>query len=99
MGGETRPEIQSIIFEPDYPAGDYERQDFNVCTEVTHATYMLHMNAFSDPMSEDELANARHAHARMGYNFQVTQVAVAESSDAGLVDVYVTVAQTGVAPF
>lgn len=35
----------------------------------------------------------------MGYNFLVTRVAVAESVDAGFVDIDVTVRQIGVAPF
>lgn len=40
MGGETRPEIQDIVFKPDYPAGAYQRQDFMLCVNTTHASYM-----------------------------------------------------------
>lgn len=40
MGGETRPELQPTIFEPDYPKGTYQHQDFNLCVNVTHTTYM-----------------------------------------------------------
>jgi hypothetical protein len=40
MSGETRPEIQSIVFEPDYPAGTYERQDFMLCVNTTHTSFM-----------------------------------------------------------
>jgi hypothetical protein len=40
MGGETRPELQSMVFEPWYPNGTYEKQDFLRCVYTTHATYM-----------------------------------------------------------
>ena len=40
MSGETRPEIQSIVFEPDYPSRTYERQDFMECINTTHTSFM-----------------------------------------------------------
>lgn len=40
MSGETRPEIQGVVFEPDYPAGTYERQDFMECINTTHTSFM-----------------------------------------------------------
>jgi hypothetical protein len=99
MGGETRPAIQATVFSPDYPAGTEYHQDFMECVNTTHATYMVNFAAFADSgYSGTTLDNARHAHARMGYNFQVTNVAVASKS-RGSVTVDVTVRQTGVAPF
>jgi len=50
MGGEVRPEIQPIIFEPDYPAGTFERQDFILCVETTHASY-IHFVSILDPVA------------------------------------------------
>ena len=49
----------------------------------------------------EEWQRANHAHTRLGYNFLVEQVALAESSSTtpGLVDIEVTVKQVGVAPF
>lgn len=44
MAGETRPELQPIIFEPDYPAGTFERQDFIRCVYETHASYIFHVS-------------------------------------------------------
>lgn len=41
MGGETRPELQDIIFEDSYPARTENKQDFMECTEVTHATVRI----------------------------------------------------------
>lgn len=100
MGGETRPEVQSTIFEPGYEPGSTKyKQDFMQCVETTHATYILHSDAFENGGYRGaELQNALNAHARMGYNFEVTNVAVA-SSLADTVTVDVTLNQTGVAPF
>jgi hypothetical protein len=100
MGGETRPELQSTIFEAGYQAGStIYQQDFMQCVEATHATYMLHASAFSNGgYTGTERQNALRAHARMGYNFELTNVAVASSS-FGTVTVDVTLNQTGVAPF
>jgi Malectin domain len=102
MGGETRPELQGTIFEPSYvPAPDYAyKQDFMKCVETTHATYMLTHSAFlANNYVGAELENAKRAHARMGYNYQVTNVAVSSSVSPGVVVVEVTVKQIGVAPF
>jgi hypothetical protein len=102
MGGETRPEIQGEVFEESYPAGTVEnKQDFMLCVETTHATYIIHVDAFksSSPYTGKELENARMAHASMGYNFRITRVAVASGSAAGTATVDVTVQQVGVAPF
>jgi hypothetical protein len=100
MGGETRPELQASVFDPSYkPGSDEYKQDFNKCVDVTHATYMFHHWIFvGDNIPSATLNNARNAHARMGYNFQVTKVG-AESVSDGLVTVDITVTQTGVAPF
>jgi hypothetical protein len=99
MGGETRPELQASIFTPDYAAGSDEyKQDFDECVQTTHATYMFHHSLFQGTVAGVELEKARSAHARMGYNFQVTGVDAAASS-SGYVSVDVTVVQTGVAPF
>lgn len=95
MGGETRPEIQGEVFEPGYAAGTKNKQDFMQCVRTTHASYMLHNDAFSGSgYSGEELTNALRAHVEMGYNFQVTNVGV--TADAR---VDVTVKQVGLAPF
>jgi hypothetical protein len=93
MGGETRPELQRHVFKPDYKAGYFFRdvnsttnitfkQDFFDCVNTTHATYMLHFRAFNpkrEGYDADELATTQRAHVTMGYNFQVSNVAVAAS--------------------
>mmetsp|Transcript_28051 Transcript_28051/g.56197 ORF Transcript_28051/g.56197 Transcript_28051/m.56197 type:complete len:394 (-) Transcript_28051:517-1698(-) len=102
MGGELRPELQSNIFSDDYPANTQYHQDFDLCVNVTHATYLLVNHAFKGNRgyNAEDLERAKVGSAAMGYSFQVTQVEVAESvAGKHLVDVSVTVSQMGVAPF
>jgi hypothetical protein len=78
MGGDTRPELQSIIFESGYQAGStIYKQVFMQCVEATHKTYMLHAHFRYGGYIGTELQNALRAHARMGCIFEVTNVAVA----------------------
>jgi hypothetical protein len=99
MGGETRPELQEIIFRDDYPAGTENHQDFMLCVETTHASYILHHGAFQNGgFAGKTLRNTLHAHNRLGYNYHVSHVGVSDlGSDK--VDIDVTVEQGGVAPF
>jgi len=103
MGGELRPELQSTIFTDNYPHNTEFHQDFDLCVNVTHATYMLNGYLFIEDgtgPTEDEIQRAKIASAAMGYSFQVTQVQVAENPASKIsVTVTVTVTQTGVAPF
>ena len=46
MGGEVPPELQATIFDDNYAAGTQYKQDFGMCAEETHATYMLNYYAF-----------------------------------------------------
>jgi hypothetical protein len=100
MTGETRPEIQSAVFTDSYPGGAFENQRFSDCVQVTHASAMLHHNAFiNGGYSGTTLQNALLMHGYMGYNFYVSKVSLAESNFGATVDIEVTVRQIGVAPF
>lgn len=101
LGGETRPELQAEIFEPTYPAGTYEKQDFVRCIYTTHASYIFHHDAFkSGGYNGAELDNAIASHARLGYNFLISRVAAAKrENDAYYIDIAVDLRQIGVAPF
>jgi hypothetical protein len=76
-------------------------QDFEESLKVTHASYILHSDAFIEGgYTENKLKNAQRGHVLLGYNFVVTRIsAVATDSAAGVIDVEVSVEQTGVAPF
>ena len=61
---------------------------------------MLHHNAYyTFQYTGSELAHANNEHAHMGYNFYVSQVRVSSSQTYDLLDVEVTIVQSGVAPF
>ena len=100
IGGETRPELQEIIFTDSYPAGDEWHQSFQKCVNTMHVSYVLHHDAFqNDGYQGDVLKKARAAHASMGYSFYISEIFATVSSTVGKVDVGVTVVQSGVAPF
>jgi hypothetical protein len=98
MGGETLPQLQPHVFKPEYKRGYVYRdpnaksttnitfkEDFFECVNTTHATYMVHYRAFNpDRTGYDaaELAIAQRAHVTMGYNFEISNVAVAASGGA-----------------
>jgi len=58
MGGELRPELQSTIFDDDYAAGTQYKQDFGMCAETTHATYMLNYHAVGTSYTGTALESA-----------------------------------------
>lgn len=61
---------------------------------------MLHQEAFNgEGLQGDELNKAKSDSARLGYNFEILQVAAYESLTNGTVDIGITVAQKGIAPF
>lgn len=99
MGGEVRPELQSIIFDTDYPAGTQYHQDFGMCAATTHATYMLNYYAFGVGYQDEALESAIVASNQMGYAFRLLEVSIAEGAVTDTVDITATVIQDGLAPF
>jgi hypothetical protein len=99
IGGEVRPENQNV-FEDHYPAGAGYHQDFNLCADIVHATYMDWGKGFHRTgVSGTQLERAKYAHARLGYSFQLTKLAVSTSSQFGKIDINATIKQVGKAPF
>jgi hypothetical protein len=102
MGGETRPELQKIVFTNTYPARTEYHQDYKECIDTLHISYALHHNAFQNGgYTGDVLQNANNIHAYMGYAFYVSDVAAYKSTlpDIHAIDVSVSITQYGVAPF
>jgi type II secretory pathway pseudopilin PulG len=102
MGGEVYPPLQDEAFLEGFPTegAEYE-QDFDLCADTTHATYMLNNYAFSTGYTEATgLARAQASASRLGYQFIVTQVSASSvTGDNSVVDMEVEITQTGVAPF
>lgn len=99
MGGEVLPSYQSNIFTSSYPAGTQYHQDFILCANTTHATYMLNAYAFSTGYTGNTLSQAKIASNGMGYAFQVTKVMAIVSSGSLTANITVEIAQRGIAPF
>jgi hypothetical protein len=102
MGGETRPELQRIIFTNTYPARTENHQDYKECIDALHISYALHHDAFQNGgYTGDVLRNANKIHAYMGYAFYVSEISAFTSTltNAQTVNVSVAINQIGVAPF
>ena len=104
MGGELRPELQSTVFDDSYASGTQYKQDFGMCSETTHASYMLNYYAYWPGYAEaarppEAIDEARATTDRMGYAFSIVEVSVAEGSAEGTVDITATVSQDGIAPY
>jgi hypothetical protein len=98
MGGELQPGLQATIFNSNYPAGTQYNQDFFLCANTTHATYMLNAYGFSTGYTGDALVKTRAASNIMGYSFQVTKVAAYLVSSL-VASITVEITQVGIAPF
>jgi len=98
MGGEIYPDLQSTIFNSNYPAGTSYHQDFILCANTTHATYMLNAYAFATGYTGDALTKAKAASNSMGYCFRVTKV-VAIVGSGQTAELTIEVTQCGIAPF
>ena len=100
IGGETYPALQPLVFQPSYKGGAEFRQSFRVCTDATHATYMIHHDAFQNEgySSGTMLENALRAHDSLGYNFCISRIALTEATD-NCVHLSISITQIGVAPF
>ena len=101
IGGETRPELQNIIFTDTYPARTEHHQDLKECIDTLHISYVLHHGAFQDGgYTGTALDRANTIHAYMGYAFSVTDVAALTTTTTDrVVDISVRMMQSGVAPF
>ena len=102
MGGETRPELQKIIFTDTYAARTEYHQDYKECIDALHISYALHHDAFQNGgYTGSMLQNANKIHAYMGYAFYVSEVAAYPSNltTTRAIDVSVDITQLGVAPF
>ena len=99
-GGEVRPENQDML-QPWFPAGTRWHQDPLLCIETTHATFLDWGKGFvNGGVSGTELENARKLHSRLGYNFQLINVALTTTGAAsGRINIDATIRQVGVAPF
>ncbi|MFK7786364.1 MAG: DUF4832 domain-containing protein [Crocinitomicaceae bacterium] len=95
IGGEIYPGLQSTVWDviPN-PSG----QDFQVCVDSTHATYMLNHGIFDDAVGSTTHLNALEQNKKFGYQFYVSAVKL-NSFVNGNIDLDVRIENNGVAPF
>ena len=101
IGGETRPELQSIIFTDTYLARTEHNQDLKECIDTLHLSYVLHHGAFQNGgYTGATLERAKTIHGYMGYAFHISEItAFTTTSNTNVIDVSVEIVQAGVAPF
>lgn len=102
IGGEVRPELQSILFDkwPDPTAntGDPKQENLPRCIAATHASWMLNHGIFDRTLTSMQRSNALRAQRALGYEFQVVASRL-ERTKEGKLRVDVRLRNTGVAPF
>jgi hypothetical protein len=101
IGGELRPELQSCIFSS-AGCGSIETggdNDFAGSVSQTHATWMINDYAFTNGYSGSDKTAAVAGARSLGYSFRATEALVPSNTTATTVNVGLTVANVGVAPF
>jgi len=101
IGGELRPEIQSVV-RTALPAHDSGYQDFAECVKQTHASWLINHDLFdraeSLPTEENERALA--AARSLGYELHVKSASFPAAPKVGdRFELVITIENRGVAPF
>jgi len=95
IGGEIRPEAWGKVFDPE-PA-DKNIQDFRMCVEQTHASWLMDTGMFQEKPSEARRKRAEIEVRRMGYEFHVPTVRISASRES--LQIELQLVNRGVAPF
>jgi len=96
IGGEIRPEAWGQVFD-EHPA-DPRIQNFRQCVEATHVSWLMDSGMFKGRQDADRLTRAGQEVRRMGYEFHVPAVSIAEAK-SGSLSVSLELENRGVAPF
>lgn len=93
IGGEFRPEGQENFLNGEVTD---EFQDYDECVNKTHCSWLMMTGAFTGNLNEKQIATAKEASAKLGYDFYVNKVQVMKLF--GKAYVRVGVENRGVAP-
>ena len=96
IGGEIRPEIWGQVF--DAKPKHKQAQDFSMCVQQTHATWLLDSGMFNKKPTPDRIKRATLEVQRMGYDFYVRSARI-DRSGTEQIEVELEVVNNGVAPF
>ncbi len=95
IGGEIRPEAWGKVFDAE--PGNAAIEDFRAGVDATHVSWLMDSGMFRPGNPEARRQRALEEVRHMGYEFQVTQVAL-RPADAQLA-VALQISNLGVAPF
>jgi len=99
IGGEVRPEVQSCMWDTNNTSCVPSGQAFDLCVDLSHASWMLNHGAFSPGFTGDQKALALAGSARLGYELYVSNAVLVDASVSGSLRVDLQLRNTGVAPF
>jgi hypothetical protein len=99
IGGEVRPEVQGCMWDTTQTNCVPPGQGFNLCVDLTHASWMLNHGAFSPGYTGNQKTLALAGSARLGYELYVTNAILVDASVSGSLRVDLQLRNTGVAPF
>lgn len=96
IGGEIRPEIWGQIF--DAKPTHQQAQDFALCVQQTHASWLLDSGMFNTQPTKDRIRRATLEVQKMGYDFYVRSARI-DRQISTQIDIELEVLNNGVAPF
>jgi hypothetical protein len=99
IAGEVRPEVQSCMWDTNQTSCVPSGQGFNLCVDLTHASWMLNHGAFSPGFTGNQKTRALAGSARLGYELYVSNAVLVDANVSGSFRVDVRVRNAGVAPF
>jgi len=99
IGGEVRPEVQGCMWDTTQTNCVPPGQGFDLCVDLTHASWMLNHGAFSPGFTGDQKTLALAGSARLGYELYVSNAILVDASVSGSLRVDLQLRNTGVAPF
>ena len=98
IGGELRPELQKAFWKLQRPRG-LKCEDFDVCVEKTHCSWLLNQVLFNKRLPDDEYERAIAAARKLGYELHASAMRItSQGSEPGIL-VTLAVENHGVAPF
>jgi hypothetical protein len=99
IGGEVRPEIQGCMWDTTQTNCVPPGQGFNLCVDLTHASWMLNHGAFSPGFTGAQKTLALAGSARLGYELYISNAVLVDASVSGSLRVELQMRNAGVAPF
>lgn len=99
IGGEVRPEVQRCMWDTNQTACVPVGQEYNMCVDRTHASWMLNHGAFAPGFSGAEKESALAGARRLGYELYVSGAELSAATETDPVTVSLQIRNRGVAPF